>query len=380
VYTASETRFEGPEWITSIRDPHSGERATAPLIGVLPGEGIGPEVVGGALDALRQLEEAGGTRVAVEYGGPIGKPAERDSGTALPEEVVSFCESVLGRGGAILSGPGGGRYVYDLRRRLRLFIKVSPIQSRLGLAEASPLREESLEGVDLLIARENLGGSYQGQSTAASAEDGGSLVEHRFSYAESDVRRFLTAAARLAATRRGVLSVVVKQSGTPRLADLWRDVADEVCRREGVDVSFVDVDLMAYRLIARPQSFDVVAAPNLFGDILGDLAAVLLGSRGLSFGASYDARGAGVYQTNHGAAYDIAGAGRANPVAQILTLAAMLRESLAMGREARALEEGIRRTMADGGTTEDLGGDLTTDEVAARIGSAAAQGLAAAPQ
>jgi 3-isopropylmalate dehydrogenase len=380
VYTTTAERSDKPEWVTWIRGPDSGKRQVAPLIGVLPGEGIGPEVVGAALDALRQLEDAGGSRVAIEFGGPIGKLAERDSGTALPDEVLSFCEGVLRRGGAILSGPGGGRYVYDLRRRLGLFIKVSPIQNHLGLPEASPLRPESLEAVDLLIARENLGGIYQGHSTAARAEDGGSLVEHRFSYSESEVHRFLAAAARLAASRRGELTVVVKQAGTPRLADLWRGVAGDVCRNGGVEVSFVDVDLMAYRLVACPQTFDVVAAPNLFGDILGDLAAVLLGSRGLSFGASYDVRGAGVYQTNHGAAYDIAGSGRANPIGQILTLAAMLRESLAMGREARALEEGIRRTLRDGGTTQDLGGGLTTDEIAARIGSAAAQALAAAPQ
>jgi 3-isopropylmalate dehydrogenase len=380
VYTSTVGRSDKPEWVSWIRGPRSGERRAAPLIGVLPGEGIGPEVVGAALVALRKLEDAGGSRVALEFGGPIGKPAEREAGTALPDEVLSFCESVLGRGGAILSGPGGGRYVYDLRRRLGLFIKVSPIQSRLGLPEASPLRPESLDGVDLLVVRENLGGVYQGESTAVPAEDGGSLIEHRFSHVESDVRRFLAAAARLAASRRSELAVVVKQSGTPRVADLWREVGHEVCQSEGVEVSFVDVDLMAYRLVAYPQAFDVVAAPNLFGDILGDLAAALLGSRGLSFGASYDVAGAGVYQTNHGAAYDIAGSGRANPVGQILTLAAMLRESLAMGREARALEEGVRGTLREGETTQDLGGGLTTDEVAARIGSTAAQALAAAPQ
>jgi 3-isopropylmalate dehydrogenase len=380
MYTTAAARSDKPEWVTWIRGPDSGERRAVPLIGVLPGEGIGPEVVGAALDAVRHLEDAGGSPVALEFGGPIGKLAEREAGTALPDEVLSFCESVLRRGGAILSGPGGGRYVYDLRRRLGLFIKVSPIQSRLGLPEASPLRPEPLEGVDLLVVRENLGGSYQGQSTAVSAADGGSLVEHRFSYVESDVRRFLAAAARLAASRRSELTVVVKQSGTPRLADLWRGVGREVCQSEGAEVAFVDVDLMAYQLIACPQTFDVVAAPNLFGDILGDLAAVLLGSRGVSFGASYDVRGAGVYQTNHGAAYDIAGSGRANPVGQILTLAAMLRESLAMGREARALEEGVRGTLREGETTQDLGGGLTTDEVAARVGSSAAQALAAAPQ
>jgi 3-isopropylmalate dehydrogenase len=376
--TSSET-VHRPAWVPQIRDPRSSWRSHTPLIGALPGEGIGPEVVDAALGTLRDLQDAGGGPVSVEVGGPIGTVAQEEAGSALPDQVLRFCEDVLNRGGAILSGAGGGRYVYDLRRRLGLFIKVSPIQSRLAVAEASPLRPELIEGVDILIVRENLGGIYQGSSKDASARDGGSLVEHRFSHTESDVHRFLRAAALLAAQRRGELTVVVKQAGTPRLADLWRGVARGVCGEHEVEVSFIDVDLMAYRMVERPHAFDVVAAPNLFGDILGDLAAVLLGSRALSFGASYDHRGAGVYQTNHGAAHDIAGSGRANPVGQILSLAAMLRESLDMGREAWALEEGVLRTLGDGDTTDDLGGGLGTDEVAARIGSAAAEILSSAP-
>ena len=367
-----------PAWVTRIRDPRSAPTPSQPLIGVLPGEGIGPEVVGAALEALRHLETAGGRPVAVESGGPIGKTAEREVGAVLPHGVLGFCQDVLDRGGSILSGPGGGRYVYELRRRLGLFIKVSPIDNRLGLPEASPLRPEVVDGVDMLMVRENLGGVYQGSSTASATETGRSVVEHRFSYAEPDVHRFLSAAARLAAARRGLLTVVVKQAGTPRLADLWQAVARDVSREEEIEVSFVDVDLMAYRVIESPHSFDVVAAPNLFGDILGDLAAVLLGGRALSFGVSYDSRGAGVYQTNHGAAHDIAGSCRANPVGQILSLAAMLRESLDMGLEGWALEEGVLRTLSEGATTDDLGGGLGTDEVAARIGASAAEALSAA--
>jgi 3-isopropylmalate dehydrogenase len=370
--------IQGPAWVPLIRDRRRQSHPQAPLIGVLPGEGVGPAVVAAALEVLRTLQTAGGGRVVVETGGAIGKIAEREAGAALPEEVLGFCRDVLDRGGAILTGPGGGRYVYELRRRLGLFIKVSPIDTRLALPEASPLRLEVIEGVDILMVRENLGGIYQGSSTTDRTVSG-SVVEHRFSYAESDVRRFLGAAARLAAARRGLLTVVVKEAGTPRLAHLWKGVAREVSRAEEVEVSFVDVDLMAYRVVESPQAFDVVAAPNLFGDILGDLGAVLLGGRALSFGASYDERGAGVYQTNHGAAHDIAGSGRANPVGQILSLAALLRESLGMGREAWALEEGVLRALAQGETTDDLGGGLATDEVASRIAAAAAEALRATP-
>jgi 3-isopropylmalate dehydrogenase len=371
------TAIPEPAWVNRVRDPRATARPQQPLIGALPGEGIGPEVVGAALAVLSRLESAGGSAVTVESGGPIGTSAERETGAALPEHVLGFCEDVLQRGGALLSGPGGGRYVYDLRLRLGLFLKVSPIHTRLGYTEASPLRPEAIEAVDLLVVRENLGGVYQGRSEVKSA-GGGPVVEHTFSYGESEVRRFLAAAARLAASRRGGLTVVIKQSGTPRLADLWRGAAREVCPDQDVEVSFVDVDLMAYRLIERPQAFDVIAAPNLFGDVLGDLAAVLLGSRALSFGASYDQTGAGVYQTNHGAAYDIAGSGRANPLGQILSLAAMLRESLGLGREAWAIEEGVRQTLRGGSATEDLGGGMGTDEIAASVGSTAAELLAAA--
>ena len=363
---------DGPAWVPLIRHPDQPSRPQVPLIGVLPGEGIGPEVVDAALECLRDLQRAGGQTVGIEVGGSIGKAAERENGTPLPAGVVRFCEDVLARGGAILSGAGGGRYVYELRRRLGLFIKVSPIESRLGLPEASPLRPELLEGVDMLMVRENLGGIYQGSSRAATV-DGEAFVEHRFSYRESEVRQLVSAAARLAAVRRGRLTIVIKQAGTPGLAQLWQAVARDVCRDQDLEVSFVDVDLMAYRVVKNPQAFDVVAAPNLFGDVLGDLAAVLVGGRALSFGASYDRRGAAVYQTNHGAAHDIAGSRRANPIGQILALAATLRESLDLGREAWALEEGVRRALSDGDTTDDLGGGLSTEQVAACVGAAAAE-------
>jgi len=377
--TAATAITHEPGWLSRVRDPRAPERAETPLIGALSGEGIGPEVVGAALEALRCLEPAGGRAVAVELGGPIGRTAERETGSVLPESVARFCAGVFDRGGAVLSGPGSGRYVYDLRRRLGLFLKISPIQVRHGAVWASALRPEVADEVDLLVVRENLGGIYQGSSREL-ATDAGRRVEHRFSYTETGARRFLEAAARLARSRRGELAVVVKQGGLPELSDLWRETADGVARAHGVDCSFVDVDLMAYRLVERPRQFDVVAAPNLFGDVLGDLAALVLGSRGLSFGASYNERGDGVYQTNHGAAYDIAGSDRANPVGQILSLAMMLRESLGLAREARALEEGVRAVWSEGGMTADLGGHLGTVEMAARVGAAAAQRLAAAPE
>jgi len=350
---------------------------------VLPGEGVGPEVIDAALEVLRRLEQAGAQSLSVEVGGPIGRAAERERGTPLPEEVVGFCESVFERGGAILNGPGSGRYVYDLRRRLDLFLKISPVQVRNGLPEASSLRAEALAGVDLLIVRENVGGVYQGRSDHALDADGGRTVRHAFSYSEADVRRFLDAAARLSRARRGELTVVVKESGVPAVSALWGACATEAAAEHGVECSLVDVDLMAYQLVSRPQAFDVVAAPNLCGDVLGDLAAVLVGSRALSFSGNFTPAGHAVYQTNHGAAYDIAGADRANPVGQILSLAMLLRESLGLEREARAVEEGIRQVWSDGWRTDDVAGaaerPVGTGEMAALVGDAAAEHLLAVP-
>jgi 3-isopropylmalate dehydrogenase len=371
------------DWLACVVGAEGPERTRTPLIGALAGDGVGPEVIAAALHVAERLEEAGGSAVEVEFGGPIGRTAERAAGHVLPDEVVDFCAGVFARGGAVLNGPGAGRYVYDLRRRLELFLKITPIQTRIGLPEASPLRPEANEGIDLLVVRENLGGIYQGRGREQRDAEGGRLAQHAFSYAEADVRRFLAAAARLAAARRGDLTVVVKEAGIPGVSALWRDCAMDAAEAIGVTCTVVDVDLMAYRLVASPRDFDVVAAPNLCGDVLSDLAAVLVGSRPLSFSGNYTPGGDAVYQTNHGAAEDIAGADRANPIGQILSLAMLLRVSLALEREADAIEEGVRQVWRDGHRTADLAGDgdvaVGTRAMGELVGEAAAAHFAGAP-
>ena len=352
-----------------------------PLIGALSGDGIGAEVVDASLEVLRRLGDAGGRTVEVEMGGPIGLAAERSAGTSLPDEVTDFCRDICDRGGAVLTGAGGGRYVYDLRRRLDLFLKLVPVSSRHGLPEVSPLRPEALGDLDLLLVRENLGGIYQGRSELSVDPDGHRVVLHSFETTEANLHRFLGAAARLAAQRSGRLTVVVKQSGVPEIADLWRACGTEAASAAGAECRFVDVDLMAYQLIHHPRDFDVIAASNLAGDVLGDLTALLIGSRGLSFSGNFSPTGAAVYQTNHGAAHDIAGEDVANPVGQILSLAMLLRESLDLEREARAVEDAVRSVWAGGLRTADIAspGDTVvgTREMAARIGEAAAAQLPA---
>lgn len=378
---SNESPAPKSRWLNSMVDRETEPSPPAPLIGALPGEGIGPEVVDAALTVLRRLELADGQAVEVELGGPIGLAAERSAGTALPDEVAGFCEDIFARGGTILTGPGGGRYVYDLRRRLDLFLKLVPVSSRYGLPQASPLRPEGLRNVDLLLVRENLGGIYQGRSEHFLDHDGRRVVRHSFEISEASLHRLLSAAARLASHRRGRLTVVVKQGGAPALADLWRHCASQAAAAASVECSFVDVDLMAYELVRRPQDFDVIAASNLAGDVLGDLAAVLVGSRGLSFSGNFSPLGHAVYQTNHGAAYDIAGRDVANPIGQILSLAMLLRESLGLEREPQAIEDAIRTVWARGLRTADIAapGDrvVGTQEMAERVAEAAAIQLGA---
>jgi 3-isopropylmalate dehydrogenase len=321
---------------------------------VLRGEGIGPEVVATALEVLGAVTSHSGIATEISEGGCIGRKAEQRFGTALPQDVIAFCESIFARGGVILHGPGGGRFVYDLRKALNLFLKISPLHHACGLLSASCLRPDLARHVDIVMMRENLGGIYQGEWEPLVGTPGERVARHIFGYTESCVMQFLEASARLAKQRSGRLAVVWKESGIPSVSGLWRECAERVGRACQVDVRLVDVDLMAYQLVSRPQSFDVIAAANLFGDVIADLGAAMLGSRGLSFGGNYSPGGDAVYQTNHGAAYDLAGTDRANPVAQIFSVAMMLRETFGLSREAAAVEEAVRSVWRDGWRTDDL--------------------------
>lgn len=377
--SAGHTAF----WTDTCLSPSVPARAAprAVVIGVLPGEGVGPEVTACALEVLKAATELGGTTPEIRYGGLIGREAERTCGQALSRDVIAFCEGIFADGGAILNGPGGGRYVYDLRKGFDLFFKISPIQAVLGLPDASSFRPEVFRGADILITRENSGGVYQGTSTPENYDPERSVVQHSFNYSELQVRRFLDASAKLAAARTGKLTVVWKEAGIPGISALWRECAEAAASRVGVDYTMVDIDLMAYRLVCEPKAFDVIAAPNLYGDVLADLAAALLGSRGLSFSGNYTADGNGVYQTNHGSAYDLAGTDTANPGGQILSLAMMLRESFGLSREADAVQNALRNVWNEGFRTPDVavpGCRITgTRELGRRVAERTAEFLAA---
>jgi 3-isopropylmalate dehydrogenase len=264
-----------------------------------------------------------------------------------------------------VNGAVGGRYVYELRRRFDLFFKVSPVRIVNGLVDSSRLKPDALQDVDILIARENTGGAYQGDWSFDVDASGGRQATQTACYSERQVRRFLAAAARLAQQRRGELAIVWKEAGIPAISTLWRQCAEIVAAQHPVRFTLVDCDLITYRLIQNAAEFDVIAAPNLFGDVLADLGAVLLGSRGLSYSGNFNESGHAVYQTNHGAAYDLAGTDRANPVGQILSIAMMLRETFLQWRMADAIEQAVRHVWRQGYRTEDVA-TLGTQIIGAR--------------
>ncbi len=323
--------------------PGPGGPAGARVVGVLEGEGIGPEVVGVALQALVALEACGIACAEVRRG-------PRNPGF---DEASAFCAETFAAGGPVLCGPFGGRFVYDLRRRFDLFCKVSPLRPSPALRGASRLRPEFLADVDILVVRENTGGVYQGRWGETSGP-GGRVAEHAFRYSEPEVRRILAVGARLAMSRRRRMAVIVKPGGVPSISRLWCDCAADAARAAGVELACLDVDYAAYKLVQHARDLDVVVAPNMLGDILVDLGAVLLGSRGASFSGNFSPLGAAVYQTNHGAARDLAGSGRANPAGQVLSLAMLLRESLGLDDAAALLEAALEDAWARGFRTFDV--------------------------
>jgi 3-isopropylmalate dehydrogenase len=325
----------------------------SPLIGVIEGSGIGPEVIAAALRVLAAVEQVTDLKFELRHGGAIGEEAEKHFGTALPESTARFFTEIFGRGGAILNGPGGGRYVYDLRKRFDLFCKFAPIRPWPQLARNVPIIANNVHPLDMLIVRDNIAGAYQGQWSTRETESG-KIAEHSFTYTSRQIQRLAAVAARAASARRGKMHVVVKDGGLPAFTALWREVSVAEATRHGVEAIFVNVDLAAYEFIRNPGQFDVVLTPNLFGDILVDITGALLGSRGVTFSGNYDPAGHGVYQTNHGCAHDLAGADIANPAGQILSLAMMLRESFGLGEAATLIETALGAAWQDGWRTADV--------------------------
>lgn len=329
-------------------------------IAVLPGDGIGPEVVAEALRVLQAVAKRGGHDFEVEQG-LIGGAAIDAEGVPLPQATIDACH----RSDAVLLGAVGGPKWDDpsakvrpeqgllaIRKELGLYANLRPVSVHPRLTDASPLRPERLTGTDLLVVRELTGGIYFGAKRRE-----GDLAEDVCAYSVPEVERVVRLAAKAAQGRRKKLTSVDK-ANVLETSRLWRSVTERVMREEFPDVELehVLVDACAMHLLSRPSSFDVIVTENMFGDILTDEASMLAGSMGLLPSASLGDGKRGLYEPIHGSAPDIAGRGIANPYATILSTAMLLRHSLGLEDEARAVEAAVDRAVENGVLTGDLVG------------------------
>lgn len=357
-------------------------------IAVLGGDGIGPEVVAEALKVLDAVGARSGHRFLPREG-VIGGIAIDTTGTALPDATLELCRN----SDAVLLGAVGGpkwddpeaavrpeQGLLGLRKALSLFANVRPVTVHAHLVDASPLRPERLAGVDLVVVRELTGGIYFGEKRREFDDVEGEWASDLCLYTQREIERIVRVAAELARTRRGKLTLVDK-ANVLETSRLWRSITTRMMGREFADVGFdvMLVDACAMHLIRRPSDFDVVVTENMFGDILTDEASMLAGSMGMLPSASLGARAddkptrMGLYEPIHGSAPDIAGQGRANPLATILSVAMMLRHSLALETEAQMVEAAAYATLEAGIVTADVARPGQPVATTSQVGDAVVQ-------
>jgi len=332
------------------------------VIVLLPGDGIGPEVVREARATLETVAERFGHELLFSEH-VIGGAAIDLTGSPLPPRTIEACESA----DAILLGAVGGpkwddpsarvrpeQGLLGLRRALGLYANVRPVRPYPELAGCSPLRPERLADVDLVVVRELTGGLYFGEPRRRETKDGVTRAIDTLEYTDVEIRRVARVAFQLASQRRRLVTSVDK-ANVLESSRLWREVVTEVARDfPGVRLEHQLVDSCAMRLVTHARSFDVIVTENMFGDILTDEAAVLAGSLGLLPSASLGAGACGLYEPIHGSAPDLEGKGIANPIGTILSAAMLLRSSLGLPREADAVEQAVARAISDGCRTADL--------------------------
>ncbi len=360
-------------------------------ITLLPGDGIGPEVVAEGVRVLRAVAERWGHRLELREA-LLGGCAIDAAGTALPEETLRQCQGV----DAVLLGAVGGpkwdnpeakvrpeQGLLGIRKALGLFANLRPVAIHPKLLAASPLRPERLQGVDILVVRELTGGIYFGEKKREPLPEGGEYALDACVYTTAEIERVVRAAAELARGRRGRLTSVDK-ANVLETSRLWRSTTVRLMREEYPDVQLdhMLVDACAMHLIRRPADFDVIVTENMFGDILTDEASMLAGSMGMLPSASLGAAGGaagrvGLYEPIHGSAPDIAGKGVANPLATILSVALLLRYSLGLEAEARAVEAAVARTIDDGLVTGDVAAPGAPSYSTVEVGGAVIERLAA---
>lgn len=346
-------------------------------IAVLPGDGIGPEVTAEAVAVLETLGLPGLTL----FTGDVGGAAYHRHGHPLPEETLVMARAA----DAILFGAVGDpscdalerhlrpeQAILGLRKHLGLFANLRPARVFAGLEHLSPLRADIAGGLDMLIVRELTGDVYFGAKGQRTNDAGEREGWDAMSYADSEVRRIAHVAFRAAASS-GLPLTSVDKANVLETSQLWRDVVVEVAGEyPSVTLDHMYVDNAAMQVVSHPERFGVVLTGNLFGDILSDLASAAVGSIGLLPSASLGERETdhgtfGLYEPIHGSAPDIAGQGKANPMATILSAAMMLRHSFGLEAEAVRIETAVAAALADGILGGDLGGSHGTAAIGAAV-------------
>lgn len=334
-------------------------------IAVVPGDGIGPEVVGQTLKVLDKVGEIYGH--SFKYEKVLAGGCAIDAvGQCLPQETIDTCKAA----DAVLLGAVGGwkwdtlpgnerpeMALLGLRKELGLFANLRPAMLFEELADACPLRPEIIEGgLDIVVVRELTGGIYFGEKGTKDTDMGPAAYDVE-QYSEEEVRRIAHVAFDMAMKRDKKVTSVDK-ANVLESSRLWRRVVAQVAEEyPQVELSNMYVDNAAMQLVRNPKQFDVIVTSNIFGDILSDEASMITGSIGLLPSASLAKGNFGMYEPVHGSAPDIAGKDMANPMATILSAAMMLRYTFGLGEEADAVEKAVKKVLADGHRTHDIAGD-----------------------
>ncbi|MBX2882909.1 MAG: 3-isopropylmalate dehydrogenase [Granulosicoccus sp.] len=339
--------------------------ADARSIVILPGDGIGPEIMEQATRVLHHVNDRFNLNLAVQSFA-FGGAAYDESGNPLPDQTLAACREA----DAILLGAIGGpqydaaprdlrpeRGLLRLRSELSLFANLRPALLYQQLASASSLRPELVSGLDLMIVRELTGGIYFGQPRGLENRQGQRVAFNTMVYSEEEIRRIAVRAFEIARQRQSKLCSVDK-ANVLEVSELWRETVTTVGKNyPDVALSHLYVDNAAMQLIREPKQFDVMVTSNLFGDILSDAAAMLTGSIGMLPSASLDAEGKGLYEPVHGSAPDIAGQAIANPLATVLSVSMMLRYTLNEAAAADTVDEAVSQVISNGYRCKDIASD-----------------------
>lgn len=341
---------------------------------VLPGDGIGQEVVAPAVEVMQVAAQQHGVTIDVAEA-LVGGAAIDDCGDPLPESTLSQAKQA---DAVLLGGVGGPKWddlptaqrpekgLLGLRQELGLFANLRPALLASSLAGASSLKPELVSDLDILIVRELTGGIYFGEPRGVEIRDNERVGFNTLVYAEHEIERIARVGFDLASKRKGRLCSVDK-ANVLEVSQLWREVVTSISGDyPDVELSHMYVDNAAMQLVRAPKQFDVIVTGNMFGDILSDVAAMLTGSLGMLPSASLSASGSGMYEPVHGTAPDIAGQDKANPLATILSVGMLFRYSLDMPEAADNVDRAVAKVLADGHRTADIVGDAQDDAIGCR--------------